>query len=197
LLINANASELSYSRRWHIENFAKTAKHFADLGYTILFLGSPDEKEYVQKAMIYIENNYRTTDNIYNAAGIFTIKEIPALFDICDVLLTNDAGLMNLGYAQGIKTVALYGANTPSFVHIDNGRNTAIYKKAYCSPCLYLFDIPPCGNLAICIESITVEEVIQAVEKTLSNTNSIYNNKEDYIVVNKEQDYIMGTLRKR
>ncbi|MDR3243291.1 MAG: glycosyltransferase family 9 protein, partial [Elusimicrobiota bacterium] len=134
LAINVNASELSFSRRWRIENFAKTAQVFASKGYCVLLLGSPGEKEYVEKVLKFVGDNYEQVGSIYNAAGFFSLYEVLALFDFCDAFLTNDSGLMNLACTQNAKIVALYGANVPQFVHIDNGINTVIYKKAYCSP---------------------------------------------------------------
>jgi ADP-heptose:LPS heptosyltransferase len=197
LCINVNASDLSYSRRWPLENFAKTARHFAQEGCNIILLGSPDEREYINGIYGFLAADKKITDKIFNAAGIFSLRQTLAALSLCDAFLTNDSGLMNLGYAQQAKTAALYGANDPVYVHIDNGINTAIYKKTYCSPCLYIFDSPPCGRLSVCMNNITAQEVIEAVKNILNTKFKGANSVNHTIKSDKISGYIMGTLRKR
>ncbi|MDR1695845.1 MAG: glycosyltransferase family 9 protein [Endomicrobium sp.] len=194
--INVNASDLSYTRRWRLENFAKTALHFAEKGYNILLLGSQDEKEYINTIYDFITAGKEITCRIYNAAGYFSLKEVLAVLRLCDIFLTNDSGLMNLGYAQETKTVSIYGASIPQFVHIDNGVNAAIYKKTYCSPCVHIFDTPPCGNLSVCINNITPPEVIDTVENVLKtdkkSSHAAFPLKG--IIAGENNGYVMGTL---
>jgi len=196
LCINVNASDFSYTRRWSLKNFADAAVHFAKKDYNILLLGSPGEKEYINGIYGFIPDDKKITGRIYNAAGYFSIKEVLAVLRLCDAFLTNDSGLMNLGYAQGTKTVSLYGASKPQFVHINNGINTAIYKKVYCSPCLHIFDTPPCRNLSVCINNITTGEVIGAVENILKINGKASFGTSD-IIAGENNGYVMGTLVRR
>ncbi|AKL98386.1 glycosyltransferase family 9 protein [Endomicrobium proavitum] len=191
--INVNASELSFARRWSLENFAKVASYFADNGYGVLLFGSAQEKYYAQQLFDFLS---KPSENIYNIAGKFPLPEVLALLPICDAFLTNDSGLMNLAYAQNAKVVALYGANSPQFVHIDNGVNEAVYKKSFCSPCLYIFDDSPCATDVVCMKNITVNNVISAVSKVLQTPAAkIKPTSRECIVVNKELNYVMGTLK--
>lgn len=198
LAFNVNASELSYARRWSLENFAQVAMHFINDGYAVVLLGSPEEKDYMEGLLEMVKQN-GITQNLYNAAGYFSLPEVIASLPAFDAFLTNDSGLMNLAYAQNAKVIALYGNNVPVFVHIDNGINVAIYKKSYCSPCLYIFQNPPCGDKFVCMQNIKVAEVICAVKKVIqiNKSNSIKPANIDYDVINENKDYIFGTLRNK
>jgi len=176
-----------------LKNFARAAEHFAKRGFEVWFLGSSQEKDYIDGIYNFISDEKK----IRNMAGEFSLKEDLAVLSFCDVFLTNDSGLMNLAYAQNAKVVAIYGANSPNFAHIDNGVNIAIYKKSFCSPCLYIFDDSPCGVFPSCINSITADEAIAAVENVLNNKNKNKTPCFNYIRYDEDSKYIMGTLRKR
>ncbi|MDR1952201.1 MAG: glycosyltransferase family 9 protein [Elusimicrobiota bacterium] len=198
LAFNVNASDLSFARRWALENFAQTAIHFANKGYDIILLGSASEKNYTQKVKDFVSGD-NGADKIYNAAGYFTLSEVLVLLPKFSAFLTNDTGLMNLAYAQNAKVAALYGNNLPDFTSVDNGVNIALYKKSYCSPCLYIFDKPPCGDKAFCMENIKTDEVICALE-TLLNTKvgQVKESVEmDCQIISEKQNYLFGTLRKK
>jgi heptosyltransferase-2 len=193
--INVNCGELSFARRWKPENFAKVADYFAGNGYNVLLFGSPSERNYVEKSFEYIGKDKLKQGNIHNIAGIFSFEEVLAVLQTCDAFLTNDSGLMNLAYAQNAKVIALYGPCAPVVYHMSGENNSVLYKKTYCSPCVHIFDEPPCSS-AVCMDNISPEEAIEAVERQLKNGSAANaDDKEECIMVNKEHDYIMGTLR--
>jgi ADP-heptose:LPS heptosyltransferase len=191
--INVNASELSFARRWPIERFAQTAGHFAKEGYCVLLFGSPQEKEYTQKLITLSPDN-----NIFNVAGYFSLTEVLSLLAKLDCFLTNDTGLMNLAYAQKAKVVSIYGNNSPQMVHVDNGINIALYRDSYCSPCLYIFDTPPCGDRQVCMLNVNTDEVICAVKKVIETPREKMQLKEmsHMAVVDENSGYILGELNR-
>jgi ADP-heptose:LPS heptosyltransferase len=195
--INVNASELAYIRRWSLKKFAYISSYFADKGYGILLFGSKDEEEYIEKIFDLLPKDAKIRNSLYNIAGKFTLPEILVLMNSLACFITNDSGLMNLAYAQKTKTVSIYGANYPDYVHIDNAINVAIYKHVYCSPCLYIFDKPPCVDHPFCIENISEQEVINAAENVLTNNINFQYTKKEIITYDKNNDYVLGTLRRK
>ncbi|MDR2772123.1 MAG: glycosyltransferase family 9 protein [Elusimicrobiota bacterium] len=196
LAFNVNASDLSYARRWPLKNFAQTAIHFMQQGYFIVLLGSKGEKDYVEQ-MIKEVSGY--TDLIFNAAGYFSLAEVLALLPKFVAFLTNDTGLMNLAFAQNAKVAALYGPNIPDYTFIANDVNVAIYKKSFCSPCLYIFEEPICGQSYFCMENIETQDVVLAIE-TLLKAGPPKEQKEEGInsfVQQNDGSYVYGTLRRR
>lgn len=172
LAVNVNASELSFARRWPLDSFAEVVRHFASLQYHILLVGAPSEHGYVQGVIDRVADP-AITPYIHNVAGLFPLDEFLAMLPHCEALLTNDTGIMNFGYAVNLPTVGIYGPNTPIRYHVDNGLHTAAYYETYCSPCIHHLDDSPCGDIADCIHSITVEEVIGHLRDTLCKTERL------------------------
>ena len=89
ILINPNASDLLPQRRWAQQRFSELIisvhqKYPNDL---ILITGSPAEFEYVEKV--------RAVANVKNAinfAGQVSFAELPPLYTLSDVMVTNDSG---------------------------------------------------------------------------------------------------------
>src|SRR3546814_5987569 len=80
-------------------------------------------------------------------------------------MVGNDSGPKHLAATRGVPTVS---------VHIDrlnwnewgqHGTGTILSKRVPCTGCV-LNDVQLCGREAVCVRSITVEEVWQAVRTT-------------------------------
>jgi ADP-heptose:LPS heptosyltransferase len=164
LAVNINASDLMLERRWPLDQFEVVTRHFARQGYLILFVGSSDERFYVQGLVDRLKD---ISDLIYNVAGNFTLSEFFALLEKCAVLLTADTGIMNFAYALNVPTVSLWGPCSPVQYHVDKESTRTIWKPVYCSPCVHRFLTPPCRGNNVCMALIGVDEVINAVEDLL------------------------------
>lgn len=162
IAVNVNASGLSLERRWPLDRFVAVAQHFAKEGYCLVFVGSPDEYGYVQKAVDALQGD------VFNITASFSFAELLVVLRTCNTLLTNDSGIMNMGYALGMNTLALYGPCYPDQYHIHRSNTRAIYTQLYCSPCLHHFFIAPCKGMAYCMKNIEANEVIHALEALLA-----------------------------
>jgi ADP-heptose:LPS heptosyltransferase len=165
LAVNINASDLMLERRWPLERFGEVARHFARQGYLILFVGSADERSYVQGLL---DRLHDVSDRTANVCGSFTLSEFFALLETCDTLLTGDTGIMNFAYALQVPTVSLWGPCSPIQYHVENESTRAIWKPVYCSPCVHRFLTPPCRGNNVCMALIKAGEVIAAVEDLLA-----------------------------
>jgi ADP-heptose:LPS heptosyltransferase len=198
--INVNASNLSLARRWPIDRFAQVAQYFVNMGRIVLLFGSNDERAYVQTIYNYIHAE-SIKNSIINSAGIFQFGEMCAILKKCDVLITNDTGIMNIAYAQSVKVIAIYGPNIPIRYHVFSKSNKAIYKKFYCSPCIHHLYNPPCNNedCAPCLSMIGVDDVISAVSDCLfkNRTHSIKNTNAPMSINSQINNYLCGSLRRR
>jgi len=48
-----------------------------------------------------------------SAAGLFNVKQSTELMRNCDIIISNDSGPMHLAAGEGVKTIGLFGPNTP------------------------------------------------------------------------------------
>ena len=79
-------------------------------------------------------------------------------------MVTNDTGPMHMAWALGAPTVALFGPGDPVHYGPSDYRFRVIKKSIYCSPCLYEADEPPCNGNNVCMQRISADEVLEAVE---------------------------------
>lgn len=140
-------------RLWPIENFVELAKKLEKKYQAkIILIGSKDEEKKLDSFQI----NYPKAIKDNN----LSIGETAALIKNCDLFIGNDSGPAHIAKSVGTKLIALYGPDSPKKIGPKND-GIAIYHKFPCSPC----GQTKCTVSPNCIQSITVEEVYQAVKK--------------------------------
>jgi ADP-heptose:LPS heptosyltransferase len=65
-----------------------------------------------------------------------TLREVVTLFTIGDVLLTNDSGPAHFAALTDIRSIALFGPETPSLYGELGSGKVNIFAHYSCSPCL-------------------------------------------------------------
>ncbi|MFZ4118845.1 MAG: glycosyltransferase family 9 protein [Polynucleobacter sp.] len=164
ILINPNASDLLPQRRWSQQRFSELiravhARWPADL---ILITGSPAEFDYVEHVRRVAE-----VKAAINFAGQVKFAELPALYALSDVMVTNDSGPGHFSAVTALRTVVLFGPETPA-LYGSIGNSIAITANLACSPCVSAANHrkTPCQN-NVCMQAITVADVLAKVEVQL------------------------------
>jgi len=164
LILNPNASDILPIRKWKEENFVKLGKmlleEFPDAA--IIITGAPKERE---KAEIIASQ----IGNAVSLAGHTTLRELLVLYCICDVLITNDSGPAHFSTLTPIKSVILFGPETPLLYGPISNNTTVIAPDLVCSPCVNVFNHrdTPC-EVGTCLKGISPEEVFRKVKGLLS-----------------------------
>lgn len=143
---------------WLPDRFrAVTEKLLEDEQNTLLYVGDPASSGLIQEICRDLPSR------VIDLSGKTTLRKLIALIERCDVFLTNDSGPMHIAAALKTPLVALFGSTndvaTGPYKH-----GTVIHKHVHCSPCY----LRTCPTDFICMKSIEVEEVHQAV-KHLTN----------------------------
>ena len=156
-LVNPNASDLLVQRRWAPERFSDLirALHGKWPESLILVTGSPAEHDYVEGV-----RRGAQVGNAINFAGQVTFGELPTLYSIADVMLTNDSGPGHFSSVTGLRTVVLFGPETPA-LYGSLGKSIPITANLACSPCVSAANHrkTPCIDNA-CMRAISVGEVM-------------------------------------
>jgi len=161
ILINPNASDLLPQRRWAQARFSELiqsiAKRYPD--DLILITGSPAEIAYVETV--------RSVANIphaLNFAGQVSFSELPALYTLSDVMVTNDSGPGHFSAVTPLRTIVLFGPETPA-LYGSLGNSISITANLACSPCVSAANHrkTPCHN-NVCMQAISVSQVMEKVE---------------------------------
>jgi len=163
IVINPNAGELCLERRWPPQNFATLAQEMVKKGRVIL-VGSPGERTYVESVRNLITDD-RVSTKVLNFAGVLSFGAFLALLKRAVVVITNDSGPAHLAALLGSYVVSLWGPGSPHTYEPRTVRHVALWENVFCSPCLYITREPPCGGNNICMQSITVYSVVEAVSE--------------------------------
>ena len=168
ILVNPNASDLLPQRRWAQQRFSEliqglNQRYPNDL---ILITGSPAEFDYVEKV--------RTVANIKNAlnfAGQVTFAELPPLYTLSDVMVTNDSGPGHFSAVTPLRTVVLFGPETPA-LYGSIGKSIPITANLACSPCVSAANHrkTPCQD-NVCMQAITVSQVLEKMTHQLNEAD--------------------------
>jgi ADP-heptose:LPS heptosyltransferase len=166
ILINPNASDLLPQRRWAQERFAQLIQAAATKWPDAVFLvtGSPEEKNYAEHVI-----SLANVPQAYNFAGMVKFNELPALYHLAQVMVTNDSGPGHFSSVTPLPTVVLFGPETPA-LYGSLGKSIPIFAGLSCSPCVSAANHrkTPCSN-NVCMQAITVPQVIQAMQQWLGH----------------------------
>ena len=164
VLINPNASDLLPQRRWMPEHFASLARSILNDFPThyVLITGAPSEREQAESLKEKINHT-----RCINFAGKNKFTELPALYNISKVMITNDSGPGHFSAVTDLKTFVLFGPETPK-LYGSLGNSVAIYAGLACSPCVSAANHreTPCRN-NVCLQVLTPELVYQTVKGSL------------------------------
>jgi ADP-heptose:LPS heptosyltransferase len=156
LLMGIQPGSIHLTRYWPAERYAEVADqlHFR-YGARVILTGSSSERQVHECIMQKMDTTASST------AGC-DLKELVRLLMNMQLFISTNTGPMHIAHALGIPTIALCGSYSHWFYPL--GENSiAINKGLPCSPC---GDVC-CYGRAWCMEEITSEEVLLAVERLM------------------------------
>ena len=145
------------SSTWHKNNWIELASKLKTKKYDIILIGGKADREFIDNII-----NKSDTSKLSSYAGRLNVLDSAALIKIAKLVISVDSGPMHLAYALNTKLVALFSAR--DYVekwYPPTNRGIVLRHDIKCSPCF--LDKCPINNE--CINSITVEEVMDAVDK--------------------------------
>ena len=168
VLINPNSSELLPQRRWARDNYSALAamivREWDDV--LVLITGSPAEREEALQMQEKIGH-----PRFRSFAGMHRLTAITALYNIAEVLVSNDSGPAHFSAITPIRSIVLFGPETPR-LYGSLGNTEAITADLSCSPCVSAANQKNSAcNDAVCMRLITPERVLASVRAVLNGEN--------------------------
>ena len=161
ILLNANASDLLPLRRWDSDCYVELARRLiaAFPEVWIGFTGARDEAPVIGKLAAK-----GGRERCFSLAGQTTLRQLMVLYCLADVLVTNDSGPAHFASLTPIRTVTLFGPETPLRFAALTPRNKPLWAGIACSPCVSAVNNrqSACTN-NVCMQRISVEQVFEAV----------------------------------
>lgn len=164
VLINPNASELLPQRRWMPDRYLDLINRILAEAEDILVLitGAPGERE--EAAAMCVRTG---SDRCINFAGATPLQQLPALYSIAQLMVTNDSGPGHFSAITRLPTFVLFGPETPA-LYGSLGNSTPIFAGLACSPCVSAANHrkTPCTDNK-CLQAITVDQVFALIRPLL------------------------------
>ena len=158
--LNAGA-EYGPAKRWPAERFvAAAAELHAATGCHWLVVGGGGDQELAAGLSTQLVARIGRTQ-VTNVAGRTSLRELCALFKICDLVLTNDTGPMHLAAALGTPVVVPFGSTSPELTGPFSDSHAAhqiLLGEAACAPCFRR----ECPVDFRCLKSIATDQVVSA-----------------------------------
>ena len=165
VLINPNASDLLPQRRWMPEYFVTVTRGLlvGDKNLLVLITGSPAERDEAEGLKQRVGH-----ERCVNFAGFLSLQELLALYQIAEIMLTNDSGPGHFSAVTGLRTFVIFGPETPQ-LYGSLGNSTPIYAGLACSPCVSAANHrkTPCAD-NVCLQAIKPETVLKQLRDVLA-----------------------------
>ncbi|AJP48326.1 glycosyl transferase [Rugosibacter aromaticivorans] len=169
VIINPNASDLLPQRRWMQENFVVVMRNLLadDENILVLITGSPAERDRAAVLQKHVNS-----DRCINFAGCHGLDALPALYQMAELMLTNDSGPGHFSAVTPLRTFVLFGPETP-LLYGSLGNSTPIYAGLACSPCVSAANHrkTPCAD-NVCLQVIKPEAVLVQLRQALAENKS-------------------------
>lgn len=150
-------------KRWPPKNFARAADELVGrYGVKVLFIGGQGDLPLIEGIV------GRMKSRPLIAAGRTTFRQMGALLEQSSLLISNDSGPLHMGLAVGVPVVALFGPTDPKLTGPAHGAcAVTLFGSIGCPVPCYQLRCP--ANL--CMEQITVEQVLEAAGKFLEGSD--------------------------
>lgn len=157
--INVGASSRWLSKNWPPRYIAQLCDRLAkEFNIRSVLTGTKEDSAIIES----IREN--ASSKPITASGKTGILELASLIKRCKVYITPDSAPMHIASAVGTPFIALFGPTDPARHVAPSKKCTVIRKDMKCSPCYN----PNCSKRTKCMNSITVEEVFEAVKDIIS-----------------------------
>jgi ADP-heptose:LPS heptosyltransferase len=164
VLINPNASDMLPQRRWPREYFATLSreilKRWPDA--LILITGAPADGPDAEALRAIVDDA-----RMVNFAGRTSLAELPWLYGLAHLMVTNDSGPGHFAALSDMPTIALFGPESPA-LYRPLGNCRAISANLACSPCVSAANHrkTACSD-PVCMKMILPERVLGEVAEEL------------------------------
>lgn len=164
VLVNANASDMLPQRRWMPEKFSEVITRILENhpDVVVLLTGSLSEQEWIEDICQRVGKT-----RCVNFCGGVKFLELPLLYSVSTLMLTNDSGPAHFASVTDLPTYVIFGPETPG-LYGSLGNFIPIYAGLACSPCVSATNHrkTPCLD-NVCLKVIQPQEVYQTISQSL------------------------------
>ena len=156
-------------RAWPLASFQKLVSGLVARGFVAGIIGLGEDRPLA--AAIRESSGCEWTLDLTGYTR--SVRELMLLFHLADLLVTNDGGPGHFAAMTPIRTVALYGPESPSLYGPLDSKSFSFFSNLACSPCLTAYNHrnSPCDGDNQCLKLIGPEEVLEKALSMLRETS--------------------------
>jgi ADP-heptose:LPS heptosyltransferase len=166
VVVNHHAGNLLPLRMWPVDRFSELVRRLLAHDPRILVVlmgiaeGEPSARDIAASAA-----DPRCIDFVGRTR---TLTDVIELFHQSELLITNDSGPAHFATLTTIKSITLFGPETPVLYGTLGEHAVALYANLACSPCLSALNHrnSPCTD-NVCLKAITVDQVFAEAVRLL------------------------------
>ena len=158
------------TKTWPKDRFIELGSRCArDRSAKVLLFGGNLDVEYCDDIAKSIAANC-DDGCVSNLSGQFSLLETAAAMEYCDVIVTNDSGLMHVAEARQRNLVAVFGSTVRQFGFFPQNKNSAVIERKglYCRPCSHIGRSSCPEKHFRCMNEIGVDEVFEHADRMFS-----------------------------
>jgi heptosyltransferase-2 len=151
------------TKRWLPERFAEVGNRLSEkFNAKIILMGGKEDEQICKLIETMMKNKP------INVCGKTSLLESAGILSLCEMLITNDSGLMHIGSAMKTKVVAIFGSTVKEFGFFPYGTKSVVVEKSIsCRPCSHIGrDKCPKKHFK-CMKEIQVDDVYDACVKLI------------------------------
>ncbi|EOD81721.1 ADP-heptose--lipooligosaccharide heptosyltransferase II [Grimontia indica] len=126
-------AEFGPAKRWPEKHYAKVAEWLLEEGKQICFFGGPKDKDVTRKIIHLIPKHLQK--NCFDLAGKTSLNDAVDVLAACNVVFSNDSGLMHVAASVNTRIVAIFGSSSPEYTPPLSTRVAIVSNDIDCRPC--------------------------------------------------------------
>jgi len=132
MVMNINEGGAIVQRHWPRSHFVDLIRRVLGHDTTLLVLLSGAADAHNEANAI---SNLVASDRCFNITGLFSIPELPYLYNLCSLMVSCDSGPAHFAAVTDMPVVTLFGPETPA-LYRPLGKGRVISAGLTCSPCV-------------------------------------------------------------
>lgn len=158
-------------RAWPLSSYQELVRGLVKEGFTVGLIGLAEDRPLAGR----IREACGEARTIDLTGYTRTVRELVVLFHLAELLVTNDGGPCHFASMTPIRSIVLYGPETPVLYGSLDPRSMAFYAGLSCSPCLTAYNhrSSPCDGDNQCLKLIPPSEVLERALSMLAEEKAV------------------------
>jgi ADP-heptose:LPS heptosyltransferase len=158
-------------RAWPLSYYQELASSLVGRGYVVGIIGHAEDR----LLAVAIRERAGAERTLDLTGYTRTLRELLLIFHLAELLVTNDGGPGHFASMTPIRSIVLYGPETPRLYGTLDPRSVSLFANLTCSPCLTAYNHrnSPCDGDNQCLKVIPPREVLECALAMLERAQDV------------------------